>query len=154
MHEGVPRRGSRRFSGDRVLSAAAFAAAARSARGVQYLQGRKLLKSFNRPADETSRAAGSADEPDLRQGRAGTVALDKHEVGEPTAELQAARAANWRNWSGPRPSGNAVPDEVLQATAAGVSAATGEEFFRLLARHLADSLGCEYCRSGRRHRAE
>lgn len=40
------------------------------------------------------------------------------------------------------------PDDVLQATAAGVSAATGEEFFRQLARHLAHSLDCEYSEVG------
>ena len=40
------------------------------------------------------------------------------------------------------------PATVLQATAAGVSAVTGDEFFRLLARHLADSLGCEYAEVG------
>lgn len=37
---------------------------------------------------------------------------------------------------------------VLLATAIGVTAATGDEFFRLLARHLADSLGCEYAEVG------
>ena len=40
------------------------------------------------------------------------------------------------------------PEHVLQATAVGVNAATGDEFFRLLARHLADSLDCEYAEVG------
>jgi PAS domain S-box-containing protein len=40
------------------------------------------------------------------------------------------------------------PERVLEGTAVGVNAATGEEFFRLLARHLADSLGCEYAEVG------
>src|SRR5262245_12259744 len=33
-------------------------------------------------------------------------------------------------------------DQLLQATAIGVTAATGESFFRLLARHLAHTLQC------------
>jgi two-component system sensor kinase FixL len=39
-------------------------------------------------------------------------------------------------------------DDVLKATAVGVSAATGQEFYQLLALHLADSLGCEYSEVG------
>lgn len=39
-------------------------------------------------------------------------------------------------------------DDVLSATAVGVSAATGQEFYQLLALHLADSLGCEYSEVG------
>jgi two-component system, LuxR family, sensor kinase FixL len=39
-------------------------------------------------------------------------------------------------------------DDVLTATAVGVSAATGQEFYQLLALHLADSLGCEYAEVG------
>ena len=66
---------------------------------------------------------------------------------ELTAELQAARRriAELEQAAAERQS---VPDDVLQATAAGVSAATGEEFFRLLARHLAHSLDCEYSEVG------
>jgi signal transduction histidine kinase len=44
---------------------------------------------------------------------------------------------------------SAVPaTQVLLATAIGVSSASGDEFFRLLARHLADSLDCEYAEVG------
>ncbi|MCU0879293.1 MAG: ATP-binding protein [Pirellulaceae bacterium] len=39
-------------------------------------------------------------------------------------------------------------DDVLTATAVGVSASTGQEFYQLLALHLADSLSCEYAEVG------
>jgi two-component system sensor kinase FixL len=46
------------------------------------------------------------------------------------------------------PAGLLSSDQVLQATAVGVSAATGDQFFRLLAQHLAESLDCEYAEVG------
>ncbi len=74
------------------------------------------------------------------------IAVLKMRVAALERELAAQRATQEHSLGGssvaPR------PEQVLQAAAVGVNAATGEEFFRLLARHLADSLGCEYAEVG------
>ncbi|MEX2175530.1 MAG: ATP-binding protein [Pirellulaceae bacterium] len=40
------------------------------------------------------------------------------------------------------------PDQLLESAAAGVTAAIGDEFFRMLVRHLAELLDCEYAEVG------
>ena len=67
-----------------------------------------------------------------------------------TDELAALRrrVAELEQQAAATAAGAPLSDQVLQATAAGMSAATGEEFFRLLVCHLADSLGCEYAEVG------